>query len=96
MNEKKYKLVAIIQPVSPAHKIDADGGHVGAHLGKLLLKMAEAANGHKTNYIDLTREEHQQYFHGLADAHVIYARIIYDMLCVHQRVSVRFETAEVD
>ena len=82
MTEEHNKRTVVLTPDAPPHILRADdSGENGAQLGNLILKMM---NG--TGKVRLSRNEHLEYFHGLADAHILGAHRVYEMLKQYEYV----------
>lgn len=85
------KRVVLLTPDAPSQTFRADNsGENGAALGILILAMM---NG--TGKVRLSRKQHLEYFHGLADAHMLDAHRVYKMLQEYEYVDATSGTASL-
>jgi predicted aconitase len=75
--EKKQETKVRLSPRMNDRLLDGEGGYSGATLGRILRAMMEAEN---TVPLVLTKQKHGEYVRGLADAGVMFARDLQQMM----------------
>jgi hypothetical protein len=89
---KRQKLVGVLTPIADAYEIQAGEKYSASYLSNILQKEMERTG---TKELIITSDKWQEYVRGLKDGGIMDAHRLYDMLCVHKRVKVHFESRDI-